>query len=89
MIRTIVILFAVLLFAPNFTQARDYTFPVAGAPFRAGARVLRGAARLALAPARLANKVRVNSLERRASRGNRMAAARLENTQARMKARGC
>jgi hypothetical protein len=73
--------------APN--AEAGYAFPVAGAPFRVGARVLKGAARVALAPARLANRVRVNRLEARAHRGNPLAAARLESTQARMHGRAC
>jgi hypothetical protein len=40
--------------------------------------------RAAFAPLRLANQVRVNRMEARASRGNQVAAARLENTTARM-----
>lgn len=54
-----------------------------------GGRVAGALLRVGTAPVRLANHVRVNRLEARAARGNRLAAARTENTEARMAARAC
>lgn len=45
--------------------------------------------RAALRPVRVVNQVRVNRLEARAERGNNLAAARLSNTQGRVRARCC
>lgn len=42
-----------------------------------------------LRPVRTLNQIRVNRLEARAHRGNRLAAARVEVTHARMRSRGC
>jgi hypothetical protein len=49
---------------------------------------LRLAARVATAPVRAVRAVQLNSLERRACRGNRMAAARIEGASHRMAMRG-
>lgn len=54
---------------------------------RAEAGVLGFAWRVVTAPVRAAKQVRVNQLEARAHRGNKVASARLENTHARMHAR--
>lgn len=54
-----------------------------------GGRVAAAAWRVGTAPLRVANHVRVNRLEARAARGNRLAAARSEATAARMCGRGC
>ena len=48
-----------------------------------GGRVAGALLRVGTAPLRLVNHVRVNRLEARAARGNRLAAARTEHTQAR------
>jgi hypothetical protein len=64
-----------LLAAPN-AEAGDYAFPVLGAPFRVTARVVT-----------IPRKMQVNSLERRACRGNRMAAARVEGVSSRKSSR--
>lgn len=66
--KVFLLLFAFLLFAPSFSQARDYAFPVAGAPFRAGARVMRGAAIVVTAPVRWMGRVVANGVERRQCR---------------------
>lgn len=53
-----------------------------------GGRVAGALLRVGTAPLRAVNRVRVNRLEARAARGNRLAAARTENTQAR-RGSGC
>lgn len=65
-----------------------FTFAVPNAE-ACGGRVAGAALRVGTAPLRVVNRVRVNRMEARAARGNRLAAARVENTHSRMAARAC
>jgi hypothetical protein len=72
------------LAAPTAEAAR---FPVLGFPFRVGAKAVKVTAKAVTLPARAVRQVQVNSLERRACRGNKMAAARVEGVSSRKAAR--
>jgi len=83
MVRYLIALLVCCCFFLAAPTAEAAHFPVLGFPFRVGAKAVKVTAKAVTLPRRM----QVNSLERRASRGNKMAAARIEGVSSRKSAR--